>query len=76
LRLFEKIVMGSVMRQDSQRMIAERCWMLARLNAVNRAAVLRQVTRDVFPRLRESWSNVGRKRMAGFGRDDVPQTQN
>ena len=47
--------MSSVMRHDGQRNAIERCWMLARLNAENRAAVLRRVTREVFPRLRGRW---------------------
>lgn len=51
-------------------MIVERCWMLARLNAANRAAVLRQVARAVFPRLRGGWSAIGRKPVVGLGGDD------
>ena len=62
--------MSTAMRQDSHRRIAERCWMLARLNAENRAAVLRRVTRDVFPRLRGGWSAIGRKPVVGLGGDD------
>ena len=61
--------MSTAMRNDNHRMIAERCWMLARLNAENRAAVLRRVTRDVFPRLRGGWSAIGRKPMAGLERE-------
>ena len=61
--------MSTAMRNDNYRMIAERCWMLARLNAANRAAVLRRVTRHVFPRLRGGWSAIGRKPVAGLGRE-------
>ena len=66
--------MSTAMRQDSHRMIAERCWMLARLNAQNRAAVLRRVTRDVFPRLRGGGSAIGRKPVAGLEREIDPET--
>lgn len=61
--------MSSAMRQDSLRRIIERGWILARLNAANRAAVLRQVTRSVFPRLRGGRSAIGRKPVAGLGRE-------
>ena len=62
--------MSTAMRNDNHRMIAERCWMLARLNAENRAAVLRRVTRDVVPRLRGGWSAIGRKPVVGL-RDEL-----
>jgi hypothetical protein len=64
--------MSTATRKDNHRMIAERCWMLARLNAENRAAVLRRVTRDVF-RMRGGWSSTGRKPVTGLGVDDRHQ---
>ena len=65
--------MSTAMRNDNHRMIVERCWILARLNAENRAAVLRRVTRDVFPRPRGGWSAIGRKPVAGLERESDPE---